>query len=449
MRYSKVILAIVLMLTLVFGSSMSTFATNNSGPDLNVSVYPSGTGSATKDVVEIDPPGPHNSYYKACIEATESVEGFRFVKWEIRKWSWQTWSYYWADFTTNAVHEFTINDDTTLRAVFVETFTLDIIVNDPSMGGYSGSSPGEYLANDEIKIIPEPEPGYHLDYFTAAEGDLDPVTFYYPDFLPEFDMPAADSEIVLYFALNESYTVTGDVDPVGSGTIEGLGDYPYGSEVTLTAVPSEHFYLSSWDIPEGLSADGSGNEMTFIMPEEDVEIIANYEEDFFVTATIQYLNASDVEIQPEASVKLYVGDYSFSPPAISGYTFGVSTSNASGTITEESENFVVIHKYYVPEVITNTVTNTVTETVFVNVPTTTAPTTEAITEEAIPLAAPAIVNFDEIVEDETLAAVEEEVVVEEVPLADALPQTGQLPVDYFYGLGGLISGLGLWLKRRK
>ena len=92
--------------------------------------------------------------------------------------------------------------------------------------------------------------------------------------------------------------------------------------------------------------------------------------------------------------------------------------------------------------------------------------TEVVTEEGVPLGAPGIINFDDIyqdddvnfdefVEDETLVGTDvvvedgEEILDDEVPLADGLPQTGQLSADMLYGIGGLISGLGLWLKRKK
>ena len=38
---------------------------------------------------------------------------------------------------------------------------------------------------------------------------------------------------------------------------------------------------------------------------------------------------------------------------------------------------------------------------------------------------------------------------EEVPLAPALPQTGQMPVELFYGIGSAITAAGIYLKRRK
>lgn len=63
------------------------------------------------------------------------------------------------------------------------------------------------------------------------------------------------------------------------------------------------------------------------------------------------------------------------------------------------------------------------------------------------------VNFDSIY-DGNIAASEatsdEAVILDEVtPLADALPQTGQASPELFYGLGGVVSALGLYLKKRK
>ncbi len=75
------------------------------------------------------------------------------------------------------------------------------------------------------------------------------------------------------------------------------------------------------------------------------------------------------------------------------------------------------------------------------------------TDEAVAAGAANIMNFDELV---NVPAVAEETVAEEVelfldptPLADALPQTGQLPVELFYGVGGLITAAGVFLKKRK
>lgn len=95
-------------------------------------------------------------------------------------------------------------------------------------------------------------------------------------------------------------------------------------------------------------------------------------------------------------------------------------------------------------------------------PTTVAPqpTTEAvveiITEEEVALGDTNTFDFDSFIDESvvtettTEAASGEVIVIDEAtPLADALPQTGQLPVEIFYGIGGLITAAGVFLKKRK
>ena len=273
-----------------------------------------------------------------------------------------------------------------------------------------------------------------------------------------------DVTVEAYFE-EKSYDLTTGVNDESMGTVTGMGRYKYTANINIKAEPKPGYKFVKWEVCFGPGLIPLDKPPTFecnlaacgpYVP--TVFLKAYFEKDNTVTATVKYLNASDQPIKDPTQQVMPLGDYTLTPPAIPGYTFGVSSLNASGTITAQSVNFEVVHKYYVPQVITNT--NTVTETVFVNVPATTVPattapaTTEVITTEAVPLGAPAIVNFDEFVEEETMPETEmmtdgEVVMEEEVPLADALPQTGQLSAEMFYGVGGLISGLGLWLKRRK
>ena len=76
-------------------------------------------------------------------------------------------------------------------------------------------------------------------------------------------------------------------------------------------------------------------------------------------------------------------------------------------------------------------------------PTTQPPTTEPTTEETSEV----VVETEETPLGE--AATEEVIDEDVVPLGDALPQTGQLPADLFYGIGGVVTALGVYLRRRK
>lgn len=65
------------------------------------------------------------------------------------------------------------------------------------------------------------------------------------------------------------------------------------------------------------------------------------------------------------------------------------------------------------------------------------PQEEEVTTEAVPLALPVIEEEEESLEPEAL------------PLAvPVLPKTSEIPASFFYGLGGIFSGIGLYLRRR-
>lgn len=450
MRYSKILLAIVLISMLVFGSTMSTFAVGETY-NLDVSV-----AEGSKNMGTVTGSGDYAYEGDVHVSALPNA-GYRFVGWEVCfNGAGMNPLAKPASFTCNLSSVNVYVPNVYMRATFeaipttptnseviVHYINFDTNVRLIPEVKISGIIGKPYVT--EAKVFANFELFKTTNNTTGTFGEVQGHVDYYYKAVVITDPPV-------------NYTVTGVVSPLASGTITGTAAYPYDSMVTLTATPSLHYVFDKWELPVGVTPTTDLDEavLKFKMPKLNFEAKAIFKEDFKVMATIKYLDASNMPIKVATQQEMYLGAYTLAPPAIPGYTFGVS-SNASGTIIPTSTNFEVIHKYYVPQVITNTntVTNTVTETVYVNVPATTAPaTTEVITTEAVPLGAPGPLNFDELIEDETLPATEmtteaEEVMEEEVPLADALPQTGQLSVDMFYGIGGLVSGLGLWLKRKK
>ncbi len=67
---------------------------------------------------------------------------------------------------------------------------------------------------------------------------------------------------------------------------------------------------------------------------------------------------------------------------------------------------------------------------------------EIVTTEEVPLG-------EATTEPTTEPTTEEEVIVDEgTPLGEALPQTGQLPPELYYGIGSIITAAGVFLKRK-
>ncbi len=298
------------------------------------------------------------------------------------------------------------------------------------------------------------------------------------------------------------------VEPEGTGTAMFQGEdqsgiYMEGEEFTLIAspMPGYEFLYWSWEyckeeVEIGRAMVANFDPLVVLDPKFTKPIITMEmgEMDMCFTAHFRALSKVNVHFLDGDSVPLALPvfmdgpigtPYVTTPAVILNYELTATPTNATGVYGLDP---IEVNYFYRPVETTEPPTDPVTEpptdpvteppTDPVTEPTTapttaatteddpdddvvffatTAPaateaTTVAITEEPVPLGAPQLVNFDEIVEDITLTATEapiEEVVVEEVPLADALPQTGQLPADLFYGIGGLISGLGIWLKRRK
>jgi uncharacterized repeat protein (TIGR01451 family)/uncharacterized repeat protein (TIGR02543 family)/LPXTG-motif cell wall-anchored protein len=77
----------------------------------------------------------------------------------------------------------------------------------------------------------------------------------------------------------EDYTVITAVAPSGSGTTTGDGTYEEGDEVTVTASPNSGYVFINWT-NESDDVVSTNSEYTFTMPDEDVELTANFEIEF-------------------------------------------------------------------------------------------------------------------------------------------------------------------------
>ena len=72
------------------------------------------------------------------------------------------------------------------------------------------------------------------------------------------------------------YQVAVAAEPPRSGTVSGSGGYNMNETVTLTATPGSGYRFSHWEVVSGsvTPADTSSAEITFAMPEEDVDVKA-------------------------------------------------------------------------------------------------------------------------------------------------------------------------------
>lgn len=193
------------------------------------------------------------------IEADAPQEGYQFEEWEITSGGAAI-----ADPSASKTSFQMREEDVVVTAAY-KALEYELTVD-----GASGS--GTYAYGDRITLEAEEiehntfegwaVQGEKLD-FTEEELSAPRLTF---------DMPAEDVQITAQYRVNQ-YSVT-----VNGG--DGSGTYQVGDRVTITAAPAEEgSQFTSWKVNEGsvTLSDPGEMEVSFTMPDEAVELTAQYD----------------------------------------------------------------------------------------------------------------------------------------------------------------------------
>ena len=137
------------------------------------------------------------------------------------------------------------------------------------------------------------------------------------------------------FSVN-SYEVAVEAQPEEGGTVAGSGIYDYGTTVTVSASPNEHYEFVNWT-ENGVMVSNSA-EYTFTL-DGDRHLVANFgQESFTVSATVLPANAGSIE---------GVGNYVYGQTAIltarpnANYAFLEWTENGAFVSNQPSISFAV------------------------------------------------------------------------------------------------------------
>ena len=137
------------------------------------------------------------------------------------------------------------------------------------------------------------------------------------------------------FSVN-SYEVAVEAQPEEGGTVAGSGIYDYGTTVTVSASPNEHYEFVNWT-ENGVMVSNSA-EYTFTL-DGDRHLVANFgQESFTVSATVLPANAGSIE---------GVGNYVFGQTAMliarpnANYAFLEWTENGAFVSNQPSISFAV------------------------------------------------------------------------------------------------------------
>lgn len=132
------------------------------------------------------------------------------------------------------------------------------------------------------------------------------------------------------FIIN-SYEISVEAQPNDGGTVTGMGTYDYGTTVTVSALPNEHYEFVNWT-EDGVLVSNSA-EYTFTV-ESSRHLVANFaQESYTVSVTITPANAGTIE---------GVGNYVYGQTATlvarpnEGYEFVGWTENGALISTQSS-----------------------------------------------------------------------------------------------------------------
>ena len=153
----------------------------------------------------------------------------------------------WSDGNTENPRRVTVTDDIELWAEFgVDTFTVSIVAEH----GHVVSGEGEYGWNEYADIEVVADEGYHFLYWAD-----DNTTSRTRSYRVRGDVTLTAVFEPYYFDIN-TYAA--------NGTVNGGGNYAYGTEVTLTAVPATGYHFTGWNDGEPnaqrkVTVTGGGN----------------------------------------------------------------------------------------------------------------------------------------------------------------------------------------------
>ena len=149
----------------------------------------------------------------------------------------------------------------------VEVQFLVDIIRDPDTGGITTGN-GYYFEGDAVTVVATPNDGFYFESWVENGVVVSTDSLYTFIKQPVNDTLTANFEPKIY-----SLTLTA-VPPEG-GDVFGAGDYVYGEDVSVTAVPSEGYEFICW--LNGSDTVSYNPVYTFTMPAEDVSLTAKFQ----------------------------------------------------------------------------------------------------------------------------------------------------------------------------
>jgi uncharacterized repeat protein (TIGR02543 family) len=145
-------------------------------------------------------------------------------------------------------------------------FLVDII-RDPDTGGVTTGS-GYYFEGDVVTVVATPDNGFYFKNWVENGVVVSSDSLYSFIKQPVNDTLTANFE-------PEVFSLSLIADPPEGGDVLGAGNYVYGEDVTVTAVPSEGYEFICW--LNGSDTVSYNPVYTFVMPPGDITLTAKFQ----------------------------------------------------------------------------------------------------------------------------------------------------------------------------
>ncbi len=139
----------------------------------------------------------------------------------------------WSNGNTDDSMTLTVLADTMINASFeIDRHVITVNANDAAMGQVSGG--GEYDYGQTVTLTATPNQHYHFVSWSNGETT------------PTINVTVSGNQTLTATFAIDRHNVTASSNDVSMGSATGGGEYDYGSTVTLTATPNQHYHFVSW-----------------------------------------------------------------------------------------------------------------------------------------------------------------------------------------------------------
>ncbi len=184
-----------------------------------VSANPSGSGSVTGG-------GTYEQGQSCTVRATAAT-GYNFQKWTENG----------QQVSNNASYTFNVTGNRTLVAQFqAQSYTISASANPSNGGNVSGG--GTYQQGQSCTVHATVNSGYTFTNWTE-NGNVVSTN-------ANYTFTVTSNRTLIAHFQQQSYTISTNVNPSGSGSVTGGGTYYYGQSCTLTANTNNGYTFSHW-----------------------------------------------------------------------------------------------------------------------------------------------------------------------------------------------------------